>query len=135
MAYDLLAPCRMGLLTPLDKAQEKWRSFRFGNKVCVLLRRNNKFGNFLELSEYGEKVRRSFVIILEGEEGKGWIDCREQISKLKQFHNKQKLGGSLPGGHPEKILVGSVGLNKGQPIFSTDPTSLQGDQKSYAEVV
>jgi hypothetical protein len=40
------------------------------------------------------------VIIPGGEEGKGWIDCRVQLSKLKQFHNKQKLGGSLPGGHP-----------------------------------
>ena len=55
-------------LTPSDKAREKWRSFRFGSKVYVLLR-SNKFGNFLELSEYGEKGRRSFVIIPKGEEG------------------------------------------------------------------
>jgi hypothetical protein len=50
-------------LTPLEKAREKWRSFRFGSKVYVLLRRNNRFGNFLKLSEYEEKDRRSFVII------------------------------------------------------------------------
>ena len=47
-------------LTPSDKAREKWRSFRFGSKVYVLLRRSNNFGNFLELSEYGEKGRRIF---------------------------------------------------------------------------
>jgi hypothetical protein len=58
-------------LTSLEKTREKWRSFRFGNKVYILLRRNNRFGNFLELSKYGEKGRRSFVIIPEGEEGKG----------------------------------------------------------------
>ena len=122
-------------LTPLEKVQEKWRSFIFGSKVYVLLRRNNKFGNFLELLEYGEKGRRSFVIIPEGEEQKGWTDCCEQLSKLKQFHDKQKLGGSLPGVHLGKILAGSVGLNKGQLIISLDHTSLQGDQKSYAEAV
>jgi hypothetical protein len=36
-------------LTPVGKAREKWRSFRFGSIVYVLLRRNNRFGNFLEL--------------------------------------------------------------------------------------
>ena len=56
-------------LTPVEKAREKWRSFRFGSKVYVLLRRINRFGNFLELSEYGEKGRRSFTIIPEGEDG------------------------------------------------------------------
>ena len=70
-------PAAWDSLTPL-KEGEKWRSFRFGSKVYVPLQRTNKFGNFLELSEYGDKGRRSFVIILEGEEGKGWIDCREQ---------------------------------------------------------
>ena len=123
-------------LTPSDEAREKWRLFRFASKVYVLLRRSNKFGNFLKLSEYGEKGkgRRSFVIILEGE-GEGWVECREQLSKLKQFHDKRKLGGSLTGVHPEKTLARSDGLNKGQLFFSTDHTNLQGDQESYAEAV
>jgi hypothetical protein len=34
---------------------------------------------FLELSEYGSKGWRSFVIIPEGNDGKGWVDCRVQL--------------------------------------------------------
>jgi hypothetical protein len=106
-------------LTPLEKAREKWRSFRFGSQVYVLLWRNNKFGNFLELSEYREKGRRSFVIFPEEEEGKGWMDCRVQLSKLKQFHNKQKVGEQLPGGHTGKSVAGAIGLIKGRREIST----------------
>jgi hypothetical protein len=110
-------------------------SFRFGSIVYVLVRRTNKFGNFLELSEYGENGRRSFVIIPEGEEGKGWIDCREQLSKLKQHHDKQKMGEPLTGGRAGKIVAGANGLIKGQREISTANTSLQGAHKSYAEVL
>jgi hypothetical protein len=38
------------------------------------LERNNSYGNFLELSEYGGRGQISFVIILEGNDGKGWVD-------------------------------------------------------------
>jgi hypothetical protein len=100
-----------------------------------LLRRNNRFGNFLELSEYGEKGRRSFVIIPEGEDGKSWTDYHEQFSKLKHFHDKQKLGRSLPESHPGKASAGPVGLNKGKTIISSDQTNLQGVKKSYAKAV
>ncbi|KAE8076624.1 hypothetical protein FH972_015261 [Carpinus fangiana] len=100
-----------------------------------MLRRNNRLGNFLKLSKYGEKGRRSFVIIPKGEDKKGWTDCREQFSKLKHFHDKQKLGRSLLESHPGKASVGPVGLNKGNMIISSDQTSLQGVKKSYAEVV
>jgi hypothetical protein len=37
----------------------------------MVQRRNNSYGNFLELFEYGGKGRRSFVIIPEGIEEKG----------------------------------------------------------------
>jgi hypothetical protein len=124
-------------LTPSNKDREKWRSFRFGNIVYVVLRRKNKFGNFMEISEYGEKGRRSFVIIPEGEEGKGWNDCRMQFSKLKQHHDKQKQGGTFQGGQPGGTSAGSLVQTKGQQIVTTDSVSLQGDlvKKSYAEAV
>jgi hypothetical protein len=122
-------------LTSLEKAREKWRSFRFGSKVYVLLRRNNKFGNFLELSEYGEKGRRSFVIFPEGEERKGWMECRVQLSKLKQFHDKQKVGEMLPGGHTGKSVAGESGMIKGQQITSSANINVQGVRKSFADVV
>ena len=99
-----------------------------------MLRRNNRFGNFLELSKYGEKGRRSIVIIPEGEDGKGWTDCCEQ-SKLKFFQEKQKLGGSFPESHPGNGAAGLVGCKKGKMIISSDQINLQGSKKSYAEVV
>jgi hypothetical protein len=121
-------------LTHADKAREKWRSFRFGSIVYVLLRRKNNFGNFLELSEYGEKGRRCFVTIPEGEDGRGWSDCREQLSKLKHFHEKQKLGGLASERQPGNASA-AVGINKGKEIISSDQSSLQGAKKSYAAVV
>jgi hypothetical protein len=62
--------------------------------MVKLQRRSNSHGNFLELSEYGGKGRRSFVIIPEGIEGKGWEDCRVQLQRLKIHHEKhrQKIG-------------------------------------------
>ena len=83
----------------------------------------------------GEKGRRSFIIILEGEDGKGWTDCRVQLSKLNFFHDKQKLGGTSPDNYPGKSAAGPVGGNKGKMIISSYQTSLQGGKKSYAEVV
>jgi hypothetical protein len=62
-------------LTKSKTIRENWRTFRFGCLAYVVQRRNNLHGNFLELSEYGGKGR-SFVIILEGIEGKRWEDCR-----------------------------------------------------------
>ncbi|KAE8124878.1 hypothetical protein FH972_019723 [Carpinus fangiana] len=114
--------------------REKWRSFRFGSKAYVLLRRKNNFGNFLELSEYGEKGRRCFVIIPEGEDGIGWSDCREQLSKLKHFHEKQKMGRLVSEGHPGNASA-AAGINKGKEIISSDQSSLQGVKKSYAAMV
>ncbi|KAE8076184.1 hypothetical protein FH972_014848 [Carpinus fangiana] len=70
-----------------------------------------------------------------GKEGKGWNDCRMQFSKLKQYHDKQKMGGTSQGGHPRKTSVGL--LNKGQSFVSTDSFNLQGAlaNKSNAEAV
>ena len=59
-------------LTKDEIVRENWRTFRFGCYSYILQRRKNSFGNFLELSEYGCKGRRSYVIILEGYERKGW---------------------------------------------------------------
>jgi hypothetical protein len=81
-------------LTNIETSRENWRTFRFGCLAYVMQRRTNSHGNFLELSEYGGKGRRSFVIIPEGIEGKGWEDCRVQLQRLKihQEKNRQKIG-------------------------------------------
>jgi hypothetical protein len=62
-------------LTNSEIVCENFRTFRFGCFSYVMQRRKNSYGNYLELLEYGGKGWRSFVIILEGDEGKGWEDC------------------------------------------------------------
>jgi hypothetical protein len=68
-------------LTNSELVRENWRTFRFGCFSYVVQRRKNSFGNFLELSEYGGKGRRSYVIIPEGYEGKGWVEGRLQFTE------------------------------------------------------
>jgi hypothetical protein len=58
-----------------EMVHENWRTFHFGSFAYVMQRRNNSYGNFLELFEYGGRGQRSFVIIPEGNNGKGWVDC------------------------------------------------------------
>jgi hypothetical protein len=77
-------------LINIETSRENWRTFRFGCLAYVMQRRTNSHGNFLELSEYGGKGRRSFVIIPEGIEGKGWEDCRVQLQRLKIHHEKNR---------------------------------------------
>jgi hypothetical protein len=50
-------------LTNNEIVGENWRTFRFGCYSYIVQRRKNSFGNFLELSEYGDKGRRSYMII------------------------------------------------------------------------
>jgi hypothetical protein len=79
-------------LSNSETVRENWRTFRFGWLSYVMQRRKNSNGNFLELSEYGGKGRRSFVIIPEGHEGKGWNDCRSQLQRLKMHYEKKREG-------------------------------------------
>jgi hypothetical protein len=101
-------------LTNTETVRENWRTFRFGCLAYVMQRRNNSHGNFLELSEYGGKGRRSFVIIPEGIEGKGWEDCRVQLQRLKMHHEKQRKM-ILPAG----ALVGKKEQSNGVPKAKT----------------
>jgi hypothetical protein len=59
--------------------------FRSGDVVYIAHRHANSHGRFLELSEYGVRARRSFIVILEGHEGRGWSDCVEQMRKAINF--------------------------------------------------
>jgi hypothetical protein len=106
-------------LTKSETVRENWRTFHFGCLMYVVQRRNNSYGNFLELSEYGGKGRRSFVIISEGIEGKRWEDCRAQLQRLKLHYEKQremksfvealvgkKTVGKKSGEEKEKLPVG-----------------------------
>jgi hypothetical protein len=61
----------MERFTKGDESSENWRTFRLGSTTYVVLRRTNKYGQHIELSKYGGGGRRSFVVILEGSNGKG----------------------------------------------------------------
>ena len=52
--------------------KEFYRSFSYGSAVYVAQRHANGSGRFLELGEYGIGGWRSFIVILEGREGRGW---------------------------------------------------------------
>jgi adenine-specific DNA methylase len=45
------------------------RTFLVGSMVYILQRRGNAHGRFLELYEYGNGGRQTFVILLEGRDG------------------------------------------------------------------
>jgi hypothetical protein len=75
-----------------DESSENWRNFCLGSTTYVVLRRTNKHGQYIELSEYGGGGRRSFVVILEGSDGKGWMDCWVQLQRLRAYHEQIRLG-------------------------------------------
>jgi hypothetical protein len=116
-------------LTNNETAGENWRTFRFGCYSYIMQRRKNSYGNYLELSEYGGKGRRSYVVIPEGYEGKGWKDGRLQLQRLKLHHEKQKEKVSLVE-EPE-------GKKGGQSSGGTQEIKKleTNAQRSYAETV
>jgi hypothetical protein len=80
-----------------EENNDKWRTFQMGSTIYVVLRRNNKHGQFIELSEYGGGGRRSYVVIPEGSNGKGWLDVWVQLQKLTTYHAKQQASGTAAG--------------------------------------
>jgi hypothetical protein len=73
------------------------------------------------------------VIILEGNDGKGWVDCRIQLCRLKTYFDKQRVVRQPVEGQEGNALVGQ----KGEVPTGKVVLGLQGIQKRelYAEVV
>jgi hypothetical protein len=117
-------------LTNSELVRENWRTFRFGCFSYVVQRRKNSFGNFLELSEYGGKGRRSYVIIPEGYEGKGWVEGRLQLQRLKLHHEKQKQEVSLA-----ETLERETGGGQNSGVYEETKCMALQVQRSYAEAV
>jgi hypothetical protein len=61
------------------------RNHRLGGSVMFLQKRMNKYGRFMEITEYGRGGRRSFVVIPEGREGQGWRQCILQMGRLVKY--------------------------------------------------
>jgi hypothetical protein len=66
------------------------RDHQMGGSVMFLQKRMNKYGKFIEITEYGRGGRRSFVVILEGCEGQGWRHCIVQLGRLVKYMNKTR---------------------------------------------
>jgi hypothetical protein len=66
------------------------RDHRMGGSVMFLQKRKNKYGKFMELTEYGRGGRRSFVVIPEGREGQGWKHCIVQLVRLVNYMNQTR---------------------------------------------
>jgi hypothetical protein len=45
-------------------------------------------GRYLELLKYGGGGWRSFITILEGNKGRGWVECATQMRKVQNFHER-----------------------------------------------
>ena len=64
------------------------RDHRMGGLVMFLQKRMNRYGKFMEITEYGRGGRCSFVVIPEGCEGQGWKHCILQMGQLVKYLNQ-----------------------------------------------
>jgi hypothetical protein len=77
-----------------ENLSDFYKLFRYGDVVYIAHRHANSHGRFLELLEYGAGGQQSFIVILEGHEGRGWGDCVEQLGKVVNFLEPLGLVGS-----------------------------------------
>jgi hypothetical protein len=61
-----------------------------GSSVMFLQKRMNKYGKFMEITEYGRGGRHSFLVIPEGREGQGWKHCIVQLGRLVMYMEKTR---------------------------------------------
>ncbi|GLT53005.1 hypothetical protein SLA2020_263050 [Shorea laevis] len=73
--------------------REFCRLVRYGTTIYVAQRRANGHRRFLELSEYGVGWWRSFMVISEGGEGRGWVGCAAQLRKVVNFFEPSRNAG------------------------------------------
>jgi hypothetical protein len=73
-------------------------AYLVGNTMYILQQQVNSHGRFLELSECGGGGRCSFVIVLEGREGRGWANCLSQLRRLEKYYEKKDVGGEQKWG-------------------------------------
>ena len=66
------------------------RDHRMGSSVMFLQKRMNKYGKFMEITEYGHGGRHNFVVIPEGCEGQGWKHCIVQLGRLVTHMDKTR---------------------------------------------
>jgi hypothetical protein len=62
-----------------------YRTFRFGDLVYIVQRCTNSDGRILELSKYGLGGQRSFIAILEGQDGRGGVTMLTRWGRWSNF--------------------------------------------------
>jgi hypothetical protein len=87
-----------------EKLREFYRTLGVGSIVYVVQKCADSHGRFLELSEYCVGEWRSFIIIPEGQEGRGWWgNC---VLQMRKVVNYLELCGAI-GSRDRKAYVGN----------------------------
>jgi hypothetical protein len=128
------------------------RDHRLGGSVMFLQKRMNKYGRFMEITEYGRGGRRSFVVIPEGREGQGWRHCILQMGRLVKYLEQVRdttkksipvqsrevvpgrtfadvVEGKKPEAVTEKREEGSMGISAAEINVETVEKSEKGKEK------
>jgi hypothetical protein len=63
------------------------RDHRERDSVMFLQKRMNKYGKYMEITEFGQGGRRGFIVIPEGSESQGWRQCISQLGRLLKHLN------------------------------------------------
>ena len=128
------------------------RDHRVSGSVMFLQKRMNKYGRFMEITEYGRRGRRSFVVIPEGREGQGWRQCILQMGRLVKYLEQTKdttkkslpvqprvvvpgrtfadvVEGKKPETGEEKRVEGSMGISAAEINVGTVENSEKGKEK------
>jgi hypothetical protein len=77
----------------------------------------NSHGRFLEVLEYGAGGWRSFIIISEGQERRGWRSCIVQMRKVVHYFEKKDSTGSRYGKKYNDSLLMPRSEDKGRRSF------------------
>jgi hypothetical protein len=57
------------------------------DSVMFLQKQMNKYGKYMEITEFGRGGRRGFIVIPEGRECQGWRQCLSQLGRLLKHLN------------------------------------------------
>jgi hypothetical protein len=77
----------MNELVPETTGIGACRDNRERDSVMFLQKRMNKYGKYMEITEFGQGGRRGFIVIPEGSESQGWRQCISQLGRLLKHLN------------------------------------------------
>jgi hypothetical protein len=81
-------------------SKEFCRPRRVGDSVFIMQKRQNHYGQFLEITEYGKGGRRSYILIPEGRESYGWGRCILQLRRFVKHFAPAGIAGQQSSWRP-----------------------------------